>query len=115
MQTAETPRIQATFRALADPTRRQIIGLLGDRAQTVAEVASHFDMTRAAVKKHLVVLEEGRIITSQTKGRERINRLNPMALKDAFDWLGHFEHFWDARLTALREAAEAEARTNKDT
>lgn len=115
MQATETPEIQATFRALADPTRRQIIGLLGETDQTVAQVASHFDMTRAAVKKHLVVLEEGRIVTSETRGRERINRLNPMALKDAADWLGHFEHFWTHRLDALRDAVEAQTRKENDT
>ena len=67
----ESPEVQATFRALADPTRRRIIDLLGDQERTVADVASHFDMTRAAVKKHLVVLEEGRIVSSQQRGRER--------------------------------------------
>ena len=107
--TSENPRLQATFRALADPTRRHIISLLGEEERTVAQVAGHFDMTRAAVKKHLVVLEEGEIVTSEVHGRERINRLNPTALKRAADWLNHFDRFWDERLGALREAVEEEA------
>lgn len=111
---AESSEIQATFRALADPTRRRIIDLLGAEEKTVAEVASHFDMTRAAVKKHLVVLEEGRILVSEHRGRERLNRLNPVALKDAADWLNRFERFWDDRLAALHDAVELEAKTGKD-
>lgn len=110
---AQTQPLQATFRALADPTRRSIIDLLGDQEKTVAEVAGHFDMTRAAVKKHLTVLEEGRIVISHQRGRERLNRLNPVALKDAADWLHKFERFWDGRLEALRKAVEAEAKKSK--
>lgn len=98
--------LQATFRALADPTRRGIIDLLMREEMSVAEVAAHFDMTRAAVKKHLVVLEEGRIVTSKPRGRETINRLSPTALKDASDWLQRFDHFWDDRLAALRAAVD---------
>ena len=98
--------LQATFRALADPTRRNIIDLLSDSERTVGEVAVHFEMTRAAVKKHLVVLEEGGIVVSRTRGRECINRLEPTALKRAVDWLNHFDRFWDDRFEALREALE---------
>ena len=108
--TSENPRLQATFRALADPTRRQIISLLGERERTVGQVSEQFDMTRAAVKKHLVVLEKGEIVTSETRGRERINRLNPAALKRAADWLSHFDNFWDERLEALGEAVDEEVK-----
>lgn len=110
----EPPRIQAAFRALADPTRRGIIGLLAERDMTIAEVAGHFAMTRAAVKKHLTVLHQGEIVVSEARGRERINRLQPMALKTAADWLGHFEHFWDDRLAALKDAVEAEDQTTRE-
>jgi DNA-binding transcriptional ArsR family regulator len=110
----ETPQLQAAFRALADPTRRHIMLLLGENDRTVAQVAGHFEMTRAAVKKHLVVLEEGRIIVSETRGRERINRLNPAALKCAADWLNHFDRFWDERFDALKDAVEEEALKQKD-
>lgn len=109
MMAATNPeRLQATFRALADPTRREIIQLLSDDEMTVASVASHFDMTRAAVKKHLVVLEEGRIVASRQQGRETLNRLNPYALRDAFDWLHRFDRFWDDRLYALHMAIDDE-------
>ena len=68
-----TPASQPIFRALADPTRRDILLMLRDREMTIAEVAGNFDMTRAAVKKHLTVLSDGGLITVHTKGRERIN------------------------------------------
>ncbi|MEM8849202.1 MAG: metalloregulator ArsR/SmtB family transcription factor [Pseudomonadota bacterium] len=101
--------LQSTFRALADPTRRQIVAMLGDGEKTVAQVASQFDMTRAAVKKHLVVMEAGGIVASQPRGRETLNRLNPLALKRAADWLHQFERFWEPRLAALKEAVDQDA------
>lgn len=98
--------VQAAFRALADPTRRDIIELLSEDEKSVADVANQFTITRAAVKKHLVILEEGRIVTTQRRGRETFNRLEPLALKQAADWLGRFEAFWDERLSALKTAIE---------
>ena len=81
---AEQPvALQSVFRALADPTRRGILVLLSHRDMTIAEVSDHFDMTRAAVKKHLTILREGRIISVDKRGRERINHLEPAALKEA--------------------------------
>lgn len=101
-----TPNLQPAFRALADPTRRDILRMLGERDMTIAEVSSQFDMTRAAVKKHLVVLSDGGLITVRADGRERINTLNAQALKPVVDWLSWFESFWDTRLDALKAAIE---------
>ncbi|MGI9425813.1 MAG: ArsR/SmtB family transcription factor [Hyphomicrobiaceae bacterium] len=100
--------VQAAFRALADPTRRDILLLLGAQEMTIAEVSDRFAMTRAAVKKHLTVLEEGRLISVRAQGRERINRLEPEALKPVVEWLVHFERFWDQRLTRLQDAVARE-------
>ena len=105
--------LQPTFRALADPTRRAILLILARREQTIGEVAEKFDMTRGAVKKHLTILEEGHLITVETRGRERINHLNPDAIRPAFDWLSFFETFWDTRLAALKDAVESPA-TERD-
>lgn len=101
--------LQPTFRALADPTRRDILHLLGDCDMTIAQVSDHFDMTRAAVKKHLSVLEQGDLIRVRTRGRERVNSLNGAALAPIRDWVSHFDQFWDTRLDALKSAIE-----NKD-
>lgn len=105
---APSAGLQGTFRALADPTRRDILVLLSQQDMTIADVAGRFDMTRAAVKKHLTVLEEGRIISVRRQGRERINRLEPLALKEISDWLGYFDRFWDDRFAALRDAIDRE-------
>lgn len=98
--------VQPTFRALADPTRREILLMLRDRDLTIAEVAENFDMTRAAVKKHLTVLSDGGLITVRTSGRERINRLNPKGIEPVIDWLKYFDRFWDDRLSDLKTAIE---------
>lgn len=104
----DTPnmQVQNAFRALADPTRREILMHLSQHDMTIGEVCSHFEMTRGAVKKHLTILEEGALISVQTRGRERLNHLEPMALKSAADWLGYFNQFWDAKLGALKTAVE---------
>lgn len=98
--------VQGAFRALADPTRRQILKHLSERDMTIGDVADRFDITRAAVKKHLTILEEGRLISVRPSGRERINRLEPQGLKSAADWLGFFDRFWDQRLGDLKSAIE---------
>ncbi len=98
--------LQPTFRALADPTRRDILELLAGSDLTIAQVAERFDITRGAVKKHLTILEDGQLITVESRGRERINRLNPNAIRPAIDWLRFFESFWDDRLSALKDAVE---------
>ncbi len=104
------PVEQPTFRALADPTRREILLMLRRRDLTIAEVSENFDMTRAAVKKHLTVLSDGGLITVKTRGRERINSLSPKGIKPVLDWLGYFDSFWDDRLTALKTAIEKDTK-----
>lgn len=99
-----TEQTQNVFRALADPTRREILKHLSTQDMTIGEVSEHFDMTRAAVKKHLGILEEGQLISVHPQGRERINRLEVMAIKTASDWLAYFSQFWDQKLDTLQEA-----------
>ena len=74
---------------------------------TIGELVEQFDMTRAAVKKHLVILEEGQLISVQTRGRERVNFLEAENLEIVFDWLAYFDRFWDTKLTNLKNAIEA--------
>ncbi|WP_299636640.1 metalloregulator ArsR/SmtB family transcription factor [uncultured Ruegeria sp.] len=97
---------QNAFRALADPTRRDIIQLLTSRDMTIGQLTDRFDMTRAAVKKHLTVLSDGGLITVEVRGRERINRLEPQGMVPVLDWLRYFDRFWDDRLNSLKEAIE---------
>lgn len=97
---------QLTFRALSDPTRRDILLMLSKHDMTIAQVAGNFDMTRAAVKKHLTVLSDGGLITVKPKGRERINTFNPKGMEPVLNWLTYFDIFWDDRLNALKTAIE---------
>lgn len=99
---------QLAFRALADPTRRDILLMLRRQNMTIAQVAENFDMTRAAVKKHLTMLSDGGLITVSAKGRARINQINPAGMAPVLDWLSCFDAFWDDRLSALKAAIEKE-------
>ncbi|RBW62046.1 MULTISPECIES: ArsR/SmtB family transcription factor [Ruegeria] len=99
-------QIQNAFRALADPTRREIVQILASGDMTIAQLTDQFDMTRAAVKKHLTVLSDGGLITVEARGRERINRLEPNGLAPILDWFSYFDQFWDDRLNNLKEAIE---------
>ena len=97
---------QPVFRSLADPTRRAIVMLLSEEALSVGHIADQFDMSRPAIAKHLKILSDSGLIHIRPVGRERINHLNPDALKAAFDWLNYFDRFWDDRLAALKDIAE---------
>lgn len=102
----QTDSVQGAFRALSDPTRRSILLHLSRKNMTIGEVVDCFDVTRAAIKKHLTILEEGELIRVEVHGRERINRLEPQGLKLVSDWVGYFEQFWDGKLAALKQAVE---------
>ncbi|NOC45104.1 MULTISPECIES: helix-turn-helix transcriptional regulator [unclassified Ruegeria] len=97
---------QNAFRALADPTRRNIVRLLSSQDMTIGQLTDRFDITRAAVKKHLTILSDGGLITVEARGRERINRLEPQGMAPVLDWLSYFDQFWDDRLNSLKEAIE---------
>ncbi|WP_282150913.1 ArsR/SmtB family transcription factor [Ruegeria atlantica] len=99
-------QIQNAFRALADPTRREIVQILASGDMTIAQLTDQFDMTRAAVKKHLTVLSDGGLITVEARGRERVNRLEPNGMAPILDWFSYFDQFWGDRLNNLKEAIE---------
>ncbi len=103
---------QNTFRALADPTRRDILRHLASQDMTIAQVAQNFDMTRAAVKKHLTVLSDGGLITVKARGREKINTLNKDGFALIFDWFSYFDAFWDDRLSDLKSAIEKDQKND---
>lgn len=105
--TQEMEQEQAVFRALADPTRRDIITMLAENGpHTIGKISEQFDMSRPAIAKHLGILERGNIIIVKKNGRERINHLNPTALKTVADWVAHFDQFWDTALVSLKHAIE---------
>jgi DNA-binding transcriptional ArsR family regulator len=105
---------QGAFRALSDPTRRQILMHLSQSDLTIAEVSDHFDITRGAIKKHLTILEQGKLISVYSRGRERINHLEPLGMKSAADWLSYFNQFWDNKLDNLRTALNENNKLNEE-
>ncbi len=105
--------LQNVFRAIADPTRRDILVMLSRKDMTIGEVSDQFSITRAAVKKHLRILEEGDLISVEIQGRSRINHLQTAPLKEANQWINYFSQFWDDRLEALGNALQADLNSNK--
>lgn len=97
----QTPDLDRIFHALADPTRRAIIGALAEGPKTVGEISRPFDISLPAVSKHLKVLERARLVTREVRGREHHCRLLPQTLADAHDWLSFYAGFWEQRLDAL--------------
>lgn len=98
--------IQLSFRALADGSRRDMLKMLAKQDMTIGEISTHFKFTRAAVKKHLTILEDADLISVHPQGRERYNRLNPQNLKAAAQWFEFFDQYWDEKLAKLKSAIE---------
>lgn len=95
---AEVDRI---FRALADTTRRDILRRSLTGQVSVTQLAAFYDMSFAAVQKHVAVLEEAGLVTKHPHGRERRVRGNPEALKRAQELLGRYEDIWRGRIARL--------------
>jgi DNA-binding transcriptional ArsR family regulator len=98
------------FAAIADPTRRGLLDLLGRGDQTVLALARHFAMTLSAVSQHLMRLRAVGLVRVRKVGRERVYRLDPRPLKAVADWVAFYERFWDQKLDALGRHLDQEAR-----
>jgi len=96
------------FRALADPSRRQILDRLVVGDASVNELARGFSTSRPAISRHLRVLREATLVVERREGRRRVYSLNPQPMSHADAWLGKFRVFWAARLQALKTMLEAE-------
>jgi DNA-binding transcriptional ArsR family regulator len=94
-------QLSRTFAALADPTRRAILGRLAEGEATVTELAEPFPMTIQAVSQHLKVLEHAGLITRGRTAQLRPSRLEAAPLKDAVDWLEKYRRFWGASFDRL--------------
>src|SRR6201987_1590625 len=93
--------LDATFSALADPTRRAILARLARGETSVTDLAKPFAMSLPAVSKHLKVLEQAGLITRSREAQWRPCRIEPRALKDVDDWLAHYRRFYDERFDCL--------------
>ena len=93
--------LDATFSALADPTRRAILARLARGKTTVQDLAEPFAMTLPAISKHLKVLERAGLISRSREAQWRPCRIEPRALKDVDDWLDHYRRFYDESFDRL--------------
>lgn len=103
-------RLDATFAALADPTRRAILARLSRGEAAVTELAAPFKMSQPAISKHLKVLERAGLVTRGRDAQRRPRRLSPRPLAQATGWLEEFRKTWEGnyrRLDALLEAMHA--------
>jgi DNA-binding transcriptional ArsR family regulator len=102
--------LSSTFAALADPTRRAILGRLAEGEATVTELAEPFPITVQAVSQHLKVLEQAGLITRGRRAQLRPAQLEGERLKDVADWIGEYRHFWDAGFDVMELRLEKGAK-----
>jgi DNA-binding transcriptional ArsR family regulator len=96
-----TPSATGVFHAVADPNRRRLLDLLMLKARGVQDLAGHFDISLAAVSQHLKVLLDAGLVSRQVRGRFRIYRVEPQALREVHDWTEQYRAFWEGRLVLL--------------
>ncbi len=96
----------AVFRAIADPTRREILSLLRTRRQSVGEIAQNFSTSRPAISKHLRLLRSAGLVVTDQEGTARICELNAKPLGAINDWLQDYEAFWNENLRSLKNYVE---------
>ena len=99
-------RREAVFRAIADPTRREILGLLRHRKHTVGELAGNFRTSRPAISKHLRLLRRVGLVVTKNEGTARICQLNAEPLRVVDAWLRDYEEFWAKSLQSLKRYVE---------
>lgn len=94
-------RLDRTFAALADPTRRAIMNTLAGGPRTVGALAQPMPISLVAVSKHIGVLERAGLVSRTRQGRSHVCRLHPGALREASSWLESHQQFWTTQLDAL--------------
>ncbi|HEY2710645.1 MAG TPA: metalloregulator ArsR/SmtB family transcription factor [Caulobacteraceae bacterium] len=102
--------MDAVFKALADPVRRELLDALRERGgQTLGELCEGRAMTRQAVSKHLAVLEGANVVATEWRGREKLHHLNPVPIQEIADrWIGKYERGRLAALADLKLRLEGE-------
>jgi DNA-binding transcriptional ArsR family regulator len=108
--------LDATFAALADPTRRAILARLSSGAASVTELAEPFAMSQPAISKHLKVLERAGLVSRGRDAQRRPRRLEARPLAEASEWLERYRQLWEAsfqRLDGLLEEMKAERKTRR--
>ena len=106
-------QLDATFHALADPTRRAMLLRLGQGEQSIASLAAPFDMSLWGAAKHVRVLEQAGLVSCRKVGRARFCSLRPGPLAQADRWLRQWERFWTGRLDRLEALIERDKESRK--
>jgi DNA-binding transcriptional ArsR family regulator len=108
-----TTRLDTSFAALSDATRRGILERLGQADASITELAETFHMTLTGMKKHVGVLEKAGLVTTQKVGRVRTCRLGPRRLEEETAWLESYRRRWDERFDELDRVVEELTRKEK--
>ena len=106
MVTELPPARDAVFRAIADPTRREILRLLRGGTQRVGDLASHFEQSRPAISKHLRQLRAAGLVRTRERGTVRLCELNPQPLRAVDDWLRDYRDLWRESMRNLKRHVE---------
>ena len=106
-------RLDTTFAALCDPTRRAILARLQDSDERVTDIASEFPISLNSVSKHIRILERAGLLRRSVRGREHLLSLNAEPLAEATAWMDHYRRFWEERLSALETYVLAKKRNRK--
>lgn len=101
------------FQAIADPVRRDIIGLLAQNRMSMNAVADQFEISRPAISKHIKILTECGLVVIQKQGRERHCEIQPDNLQEVSTWVEQFRALWEARLDRFEDYLE-EMKAKKD-
>jgi DNA-binding transcriptional ArsR family regulator len=101
-----SPPLDASFSALSDATRRGVLERLGRADASISDLARTFDMTLTGMKKHVGVLEQAGLVTTQKVGRVRTCRLGARRLDEASAWLERYRRLWDERFDELDKVVE---------
>jgi DNA-binding transcriptional ArsR family regulator len=99
-------RFDASFAALSDATRRGVLEQLGRADASITELAEKFHMTLTGMKKHVGVLEQAGLVSTEKIGRVRTCKLGPRRLEDETAWLERYRQLWDARFDELDQVVE---------
>jgi len=99
---------EATFQALADPTRRAVLDLLRRGSQPAGQIANAFPVSRPAISKHLRLLRRAHLVREHREGRHRVYQLNPEPLRAVDSWIEQYRVFWTKNLNSLKAFVEAE-------
>jgi DNA-binding transcriptional ArsR family regulator len=105
---SSTYSVEATFSALADPTRRAVLALLRRGSLPAGRIAQAFPISRPAISKHLRLLRRARLVQEHRQGRHRFYHLNPAPLRVVDSWLRQYRSFWESSLGSLKALVEAQ-------